>query len=240
MKAGTIVLAQHSRNPGEVRFAERCADYLRSRGRKNVRVAFHSGTPGSNEVLEEMFVKDGVDTFCILPLAIAEGNQTVWNMPKGMGLPDNSGSWRMVGEHDVATRFATALGRSGYMAEAIVRRMGPPAPEEGILLLAYGSALSQSGKTAEYYAGALRAAGWKAACGYANHGCTAAEAAEELRGEGCTSIRVLPLCISVDGRSISNAIASLGKTDVPATILEPISGYEEFLEILDSKVPEDW
>lgn len=240
MKAGTIVLAQHSDSPGEVSFAERCAEYLRSRGRKNVRIAFHSGVPNSNDVLEEMFEKDGVDTFCILPLAMAEGNQTIWNMPRRMGLPDNSGSWRMVGEHDVATRFATALGRSKHMAEAVVRRMGGPVPGEGVLLLAYGSALSQSEKTAEYYAEALREAGWKAVCGFANHGRSATDAADELKREGCISVRVLPLCITIEGRSVSNAIEMLREHDVPATISEPISEFEEFLEILDSKVPEDW
>ena len=117
-----------------------------------------------------MFVSEGVDTFCILPITVAEGNQTVWNMPKRIGLPDNAGSWRMVGEHDVATRFSTALGRDPRMTEAILDMLGAPSEGDGILLLAHGSELSMSAKTAEYYAEALRLNGWKAECGFARFG----------------------------------------------------------------------
>lgn len=234
MKTGVMVLGMHSGIPAEVSFAERCAEYLRSRGRKNVRVAFHDRD--SCEVLEGMFVSEGVDTFCILPITVAEGNQTVWNMPKRIGLPDNAGSWRMVGEHDVATRFSTALGRDPRMAEAILDMLGAPSEGDGILLLAHGSELSMSAKTAEYYAEALRLNGWKAECGFARFGTTAAEAAQALREQGCVTVRILPLSITASGEHMRNAIASAG----PAEVLEPISCLPAFMEILDSKVPEDW
>ena len=236
MKTGVIVLAMHSHIPAEVSFAERCADHLRSEGRKNVCVAYHFGEPDSCQTLESMFTDEGIDTFCILPLTVAEGNQTVWNMPKKLGLPDNAGSWRMVGEHDVATRFATALGRDSRMAEAILEYLGAPSDDAGILLLAHGSELSMSGKTAEFYAEVIREAGWKAECGFARFGRTTSEAVASLREKGCRTIRILPLSITVEGRYMRDAIASAG----PAELLEPISGLPAFLEIIDSKVPEDW
>ena len=234
MKTGVMVLGMHSAIPAEVSFAERCAEYLRSRGRKNVRVAFHDRD--SREVLEGMFVREGVDTFCILPITVAEGNQTVWNMPKRIGLPDNAGSWRMIGEHDVATRFSTALSRDPRMAEAILDMLGSPSEGVGILLLAHGSKLSLSAKTAEYYAEALRLNGWKAECGFARFGRPSVEAAQSLRGQGCLKVRILPLSITVDGGYMQNAIESAGE----AELLEPVSCLPVFLEILDSKVPEDW
>ncbi len=224
----------HSRISSEVSFAERCAAYLRSKGRSNVRVAYHDRD--SCEILEDMFVTDGIDTFCILPITIAEGNQTIWNMPKRLGLPDNAGSWRMVGEHDVATRFSTALGRNPRMAEAILETLGTPSDDVGILILAHGSELSLSEKTAEYYAEVLRMNGWKAECGFARFGRAAAEASEALRDRGCGTIRILPLSITADGEHMRKAILSAG----PAEILEPISNLPVFFEILDSKVPEDW
>ena len=236
MKTGIIVLGMHSDIPSEVAVAERCASFLVSKGRKNVRVAFHRGSPSSADVIERMFTEEGVDTFCILPLTVAEGNQTVWNMPKRMGLPDNAGSWRMVGDHDVATRFSTALGRDPRMAKAIVEHLGKPSQNDGILLLAYGSELSMSAKTAEYYAEALRDGGWIAECAFARFGRTVAEAMESLRERGCGRIKVLPLSITADGKYMKNALTSAG----PAEVLCPVSGLPAFLEILDSKVPEDW
>ena len=142
----------------------------------------------------------------------------------------------MVGEHDVATRFATALGRDSRMAEAILEYLGVPSDDAGILLLAHGSELSMSGKTAEYYAEVIREAGWKAECGFARFGRTTSEAVASLREKGCKTIRILPLSITVEGRYTRDAIASAG----PAELLEPISGLPAFLEIIDSKVPEDW
>lgn len=237
MKTGTIVLAQHSSIQAECDFAEACAEFLRSRGRRNVRVAYHSGHPSSESVITGMFETEGIDTFCILPLAVAEGNQTIWNMPHAMGLPDNAGSWRMVGEHDVATRFSTAMGREPSIAEGIARMLGPVSDDTGIIIVAYGSELSQSAKTAEYYAQELRNRGWKTACGYARHGPSVGEAADELRGAGCTVLKAVPLSITVAGRSMKAALDSIAGC---AEVLPPVSSLPEFMELLDSKVPEDW
>ncbi len=237
MKPGTIVLAQHSSIPAERELAERCAGFLRSRGRGNVSVAYHRGGPSSDEVIVRMFEEDGVDTFCILPLAAAEGNQTIWNMPKAMGLPDNAGSWRMVGVHDVATRFATAMGREPSIAEGICRVLGPVRADTGVIILAYGSELSQSSKTAEYYSSYLEEKGWKAACGYARFGTDVAVAAEELKARGCTSLKVVPMSMTVEGASMKKAIGKIGGG---AEVLPPVSSLPEFMELLDSKVPEDW
>ncbi len=115
MKTGIIVLGQHSDSPGGRRVAERFAEHLESKGRKTVRVAYHSGSPGAEEVMLSMN-REGVDTFSIVPLSVSEGRKTVWLMPKGLRLPDNFGSWTMIGGKDVATRFATALGADPRMS----------------------------------------------------------------------------------------------------------------------------
>jgi len=239
MKAGTIIMVMSSASEGEQAVAMRAAGYLGSKGHRNIRIASLQGEVPPFDVMSGMFREDGVDTFCILPLVISEGRLTVKLMPESLHLPDNSGSWTMVEGHDVATRFATALGRDPRMARAIISYLGAPSPEAGILVLAYGSDLSQSAKTAEYFAERIREAGWKASVGYTARGsCDAGDAAEGLRRMGCSSIRVLPLFISFDGSSATAAKRTLADPDVE--FLEPVSSLEAFYEILDSKVPEGW
>ena len=93
MKTGILILAQSSKNQT---VAEAVADELKKHGRRNVRIGYHFSSPRSDDVMVDMFESDGVDTFCILPLCMAEGRMTVWKMPNQLGLPDNSGSWRTV------------------------------------------------------------------------------------------------------------------------------------------------
>ncbi len=88
MKTGVIVLA-HRPVPETVRVAQWYADRLSERGRRNVRVAYHSGAPYSDDVLREMNA-GGINTVVVLPLLVAEGNLSVWEMPKRIGMPDNS------------------------------------------------------------------------------------------------------------------------------------------------------
>ncbi len=239
MKTGTILLAQHSSSPGERMIAERCAEYLRSKGRKDVRIAFHSGSPGSEEVMLAMN-EEGIDTFAIVPLSISEGRKTVWLMPNAMGLPDNCGSWRMIGKKDVATRFATALGQDPRMASALVRREGSPEDGTGILLLSRGSTHSQCRKTAEYYADALRGAGWKVECGCCLHGRPIGEAVESLKDAGAVRIRVVPMFIAFDGRSAEESKSLLSESEMEIDYSEPLSEIPIYLEIVDNKVPDGW
>ena len=204
MRTGVIVLGQHSSSPGERAAAERCAEYMASQGRRNVRVAFHSGSPGSEQVMLEMNA-EGVDTFAIVPLSISEGRKTVWLMPKGLRLPDNCGSWAIIGGKDVATRFATALGPDPRMASALTAREGDPGEGEAVLLLSRGSSHSQCRKTAEYYAEAFREKGWRAECAYCRHGTGVQEAVSSIVGDGYGRIRVVPLFIGFDGASAEAA-----------------------------------
>lgn len=88
MISGVIVLA-HRPVPETVRVAEWYAERLRERGRKNVRIAYHGGEPYSDDVLREMN-SEGINTVVILPLLVAEGDLSVWSMPKRIGMPDNS------------------------------------------------------------------------------------------------------------------------------------------------------
>ena len=166
---------------------------------------------------------------------------TIWKMPKQLGLPDNSGSWTMIGEHDIATRFATAMNESDLMAEAIIRKMDAPESGTGIVVLTHGSELSLSGKTAEFYSSCLEEAGWKTCCAYSRTGPKdIAKAISELKERDCKRFRILPLTVTTDGRYYLESIGRLESMGIDYEVSEPVSSYPEFYEILRSKVPEDW
>ncbi len=241
MKTGIIVLG-HDSNSRQCRkiIDDICVD-LRKDGFKNVFPAFHFGEPRSDSVIRSMFTDHGIDTFCILPIAFSEGNMTIWKMPQQLGLPDNSGSWMMICEHDVATRFATAMGASDTMAEAIIERIGAPDSDTGIIVLTHGSELSLSEKTAEFYSACLTESGWKTCCAYSKTGPRdIVEAADELKDMGCRKFKVLPLSVTTDGRYFLDSIRKMESTGADFEVLGPVSSYPEFYDILRSKVPEDW
>ena len=241
MKTGIIVLGHDSNSRQCRNIIDRTCEDLRKDGFRNVSPAFHFGEPRSDSVIRSMFTDHGIDTFCILPITVSEGNMTIWNMPKQLGLPDNSGSWMMIGKHDVATRFATAMGTSDIMAEAIIRRMGVPKDDTGIIVLTHGSELSLSEKTAEFYSACLTESGWKSCCAYSRKGPTdIVEAAYELKDRGCKRFRVLPLSVTTDGRYFLESVRRLESAGANYEVLEPVSSYPEFYEILRTKIPEDW
>ena len=230
----------HKGSQEERRLADETVAYLSSRGRKNVFSAFLYGED-PYEVMASKFNDEGIDTFSIVPLCISEGKQTVWDMPAAIHLPDNSGSWTMIGEHDVATRFATALGRDPVMAEAITTRLGEPAEGTGVLVLAYGSNLSQCGKTARYYADCIRSKGWETAFGFTGIGSSSvSEAADGLMERGCFKIIIVPLFTAFSGKSAEHAKRILSGVKAEVSYTEPVSHYPEFMEIIDSKIPEGW
>ncbi len=235
MKTGVILLAQH-RVPDESRIAGECADYIRSKGHPAVRVAYFRGSAPPFDVMQEMNSK-GVDTFCILPLVVSEGKMSVWDMPAALHLPDNCGSWTMIGDRDVATRFATALGRDPRMATALVGREGEP-DGSAILLVSRGSPHSTTAKVAEYYAEAFRQAGWRAECSFCTHGESPITAAGRLREEGYARFRVVPLYISFTGRSAVEVRDALAGPEVSYS--EALGNVPAFRDILESKVPEGW
>ena len=241
MKTGIIVLGPDSGSPQGHSIVPRICSYLEGKGHRNVFPAFHIGEPRSDEVIKRMFEENGIDTFTILPVMISEGNLTIWNMPKKIGLPDNSGSWMMIGEHDVATRFATAMGTSDVMADAMISRLGDPDDGAGVIILAHGSELSLAEKTAEYYSERLEESGWESVCAYTKTGPKdIVQAAKELQENGCRKIRIIPLTVTTDGRHFKGSMEKLDASGVDYELLEPVSEYPEFLQIIESKVPEDW
>ncbi len=241
MKTGTILLVPHGGNGSSVTFANECARYLESKGRHNVSVAVGDGNRTPFEVMSSMFNEEGVDTFCILPLCISEGMLTVWRLPERLHLPDNAGSWTMVGDHDVATRFSTALGTSERMSEAILDGLGQPNPDRGAVLLFHGSELSVAGRVAQYYRERMVQAGWKCSEAFAKSGpVSPSEAVVRLISQGCGKVTVVPFYISADGGSYSRALSEMREAGIPVEESQPISRYPVFMEILDSKVPEDW
>ncbi len=239
MKTGIIVLGQHADSAGENAVAERCAEYLMGNRRKNVNIAFHHGEPSSDEVMERMNM-DGIDTFVILPLSISEGRMTVWEMPKKLGLPDNCGSWRIMNGKDVATRFATALGKNDAVADELIEREGTPDDNTSILLISYGSKNRECSDTARFYASRLELAGWRTTTAYCHHGRTVQDAITDFKKQGTKHIRVIPLFIAFDGPSAEQARRELDSSVLKVEYSEPISNLESFYKVLDSKVPEGW
>ena len=239
MKTGCMVMGLHKGSQEERGLADDVVAYLSSRGRKNVFSAFLYGED-PYKVMASKFSDEGIDTFAIVPLCISEGKQSIWEMPAALHLPDNSGSWTMVGEHDVATRFATAMGKDPLMAEAIAEGLGEPKGDTGILVLAYGSNLSQCGKTADYYAGYIRSKGWKAAFGFTGIGSPGVSEAARLVSEGCSKITVVPLFTAFSGKSAESAKDALENIDAEVSYTEPVSHLPVFREIIDSKIPEGW
>ena len=240
MKTGCMVMGLHKGSSEERAFTDSVVEWLRSRGRKNVFQSYFRGEDPYS-VLASKFNDEGIDTFAVIPLCISEGKQTIWSMPAAIRLPDNSGSWTMVGDHDVAIRFATAMGRSPTIADGISRELGDPEEDSGVLLLAYGSELSQCVKTSEYYRDDLISRGWKAECGYTRLGAPSpAEAAKELVSGGCSSVIVLPLFTTFKGRSAEEAKRSLEDFDADIKYMSPVSELPEFMDLIDSKIPEGW
>ncbi len=235
MKTGVIVLAQHH-TPDEVRIAEECAGYIRSRGHPEVRTAYFRGSVPPFDVMAEMNA-GGTDTFCILPLVVSEGRMSVWDMPASLHLPDNCGSWTMVGDRDVATRFATALGKDSRMASALVEREGEP-DGSAVLLISRGSPHSTAAKVAEYYAEAFRKAGWRTECSFSRYGESPESVAARLAAEGYGKLRAVPLYVSFTGGSADRVRASLTGAEVRYS--EALGNVPVFREILESKVPEGW
>ena len=240
MKTGIIVLGMSGSDDSERDVLMRCCDYLRFKAHKEVYPAFHHGEPRSDAVIERMFTDEGVDTFCVLPLAVSEGNMTIWLMPRQIGLPDNSGSWRMIGEHDVAVRFATAFGAPGRLVDAVADSAGRPERGKGVLILFRGSGLSIARKVAGAYAGCFRERGWDAACADCVSPHSLEDAVEELRGRGCKSLLVVPLFIATGGRMFREAVCRIDAIGIDYTVGRPLSDYPEFYEILESKIPEGW
>jgi len=240
MKTGIIVLGNSGSDDSERDVLMRCCDYLRTRSHKRVHPAFHHGEPRSDAVMERMFINEEIDTFCVLPLAVAEGNMTIWLMPKQIGLPDNSGSWRMIGEHDVAVRFATAFGAPERLVNAVADASGPPGCGRGALILFRGSGLSIARKVADAYAICFRDRGWVAVCSDCIGPHSLEDAVEKIREEGCRSILVVPLFIGTGGRRFREAIRRIDGTGIDYSVGRPLSDYPEFYEILESKIPEGW
>ncbi|MCQ2079250.1 MAG: hypothetical protein MJZ38_04255 [archaeon] len=234
MKTGTLILAMHD-TPGERAVAERVRDHLLANGRREVFVGFHHGSPDCLDVFLDMN-REGVDTYCILPLTVFEGRQTVWKMPEHLTLPDNSGSWTMIGEHDVATRFSTAVGADVGLGEAIARHPGPVEPDTGVILVCRGSELSFAERTIGLYAEFLRDLGWPVAMAFAVHGHP--DISDALASmEGYPRLRIVPFFIDPDSRSLRTILSEVHREHV----LEPcISEHEEFLRVFDRKVPDGW
>lgn len=239
MKTGIIILGIDSEHEGLRPFARRCADSLINRGRKNVFVAYGRGEPFAADVMRRMH-DEGTDTFSILPLAISEGKHTVWLLPGSVRLPDNFGSWTMIDGKDVATRFSTALGSDPRIADALVRREGGPHTSEAVVLVNRGSPHSSTERDIGFYTEAFRDAGWRAEHASTVHGNDIAKTAKGLVDEGFSRIRVIPISIRFCGRFSSSVKDALKGIDADISYSEPLTELPEYIDALDSKIPDRW
>lgn len=237
MKTGTLVLAMHSDIGEERAIAEKIKNHLLSKGRKNVFIGYHRGNPDCYEVFLEMN-RQGVDTYCILPVLFSEGKQSVWNIPKHLTLPDNSGSWTMIGSHDVATRFCTALGFDERLAHSVSEDLGPSLKNHKAILLGYGSPLSVFGRTMSEYSEYLSESGWKNETVLVKNNSEPIE--NQFSANPGETIHVIPFAVSAKGKSIGGAIEKIRSSHDKCQIHKTIFEHGIVPEIMDSKVPEDW
>lgn len=241
MRTGVIVLARSTVTDGKV--AQRCADYLSSKGRKDVRIGYWKQKPDVFDLMTSMH-DEGIDTFSILPLSISEGKNTVWLMPKAVSIPDNCGSWTMIDGKDVAIRFATALGADDRMADAILEKLGKPEKDVSVLIVTRGSPFSYSKKDVEYYSSVFRDAGWDVLSVSLHHGDGFGALTDHLRSAGIRKMKVVPFLVSSESRSFGQMEADIRKISenlrIDIEILPPVTDLPQYLDILDSKVPKGW
>jgi sirohydrochlorin ferrochelatase len=245
MKTGVIVLA-HRPDESVVPVAEWYARELEKRGHRNVHVAYHSGDPNIRDVLKEMNVHGENNTFVVLPLLVAEGNLSVWNMPKNMGMPDNSCSYTYLTGTHIAIRFATTFGRINALSETLLKRLREAGAEEsdGILLVARGSKLSMNLTAADKHAWYISQHGYTivsyASLNYG--GPSVADAMDELVKKGAKRVVILPMFL-YEGKSVKETIPSLVEDSNPGVTIvyaEPLGTDELLLNDMDRKIPEGW
>ena len=237
MKTGVIVLARDQAKDRVV--AEECADYLISKGRKNVRTAFYLGDEKPEDLMRSMY-HEGIDTFVVLPLVISEGRHSVWLMPKSVLLPDNYGSWTMLDGKDVALRFATALGADSRMADELLSIAGEPEDNSAALLVSYGSPFSYANKDMEYYAQRFKEKGWCVQRASLTNGISLEDAVEKIVQQGKDEVKVIPFFVSPNSDSFKKVKGILNKYQLNVTYLDTVTAIPIYKEILNSKVPEGW
>ena len=245
MNTGVIVLA-HRRAPETEPVAERYAEGLRERGHKNVRVAYHEGSPSVEEVLREIRVPGVNNTMIVLPLLISEGDLSTWVMPKGIGMPDNSCSYTYITGTHIAIRFSTTFGRSDALSETLMDRLSEAGAEgtDGILLLHRGSRLKMAADTAMKHVGYLSEHGYPIVeCNSLRYSdVPISESLASLKEKGAGRIVVLPM-LMYDGMGVREIIpgdARKSSNDIPVICARCLGFNERLLDDLDRKVPDDW
>ena len=245
MKKGVIVLA-HRADGSSVPIAEWYAEGLRARGHADVHVAFHDGDPNIADILKEMNVHGMNNTFIILPLILSEGNLTVWEMPKRMGMPDNSCSYTYLTGTHIAIRFSTAFGSCEAVPKALLQRLEEAGATEndGILLISHGSKMSMCGKDMEHHMRYLSEHGFPllTACVLENEGQSLEDGIETLIDRGAERIVLLPVFI-FGGRSVTETIPEKVckmNLSIPVVHAECIGRSQYLLDELEGKIPEGW
>lgn len=245
MKTGVIVLVQNC-NDYTRPVAEWYAQKLSERGHQDVNVAYHNGEPDILTVLRRMNVHGQQNVFIVLPLLVSEGNLSIWDMPKRMGMPDNSCSYTYITGTHIAIRFSTAFGKSEALSRTLLKRLeeASASTDDGILLVTRGSELGYAMEDAEHHCRYLSKHGFpNTACVAVKHGSPSiSEGMKKLKENGAKRVIILPMYI-FRSKSVTDAIPSQVSEcsiDIPISYAEPLGCEELLLDELDSKIPEGW
>jgi len=245
MNTGVIVLA-HRKAPEVEPVAGWYADRLRERGRRNVRVAYHEGSPSVEEVLRDIRVPGTNNTVVVLPLLLSEGDISTWLMPKGMGMPDNCCSFTYITGTHIAIRFSTAFGKMEALSEVLMHRMSEAGAEkdDGILLIGRGSRLDMCMDTVRHHADCIRDRGFcNVEYNTLKHSDRSIrESVASLKEKGVKRIVVLPMFL-FEGRSVKDIIPDLvneASEGIPVICARCIGCDDILLDDMDRKIPEDW
>lgn len=245
MNTGVILLVhRHGEEVDPV--ARWYLERLKERGHRNVRLAYHEGSPSMEEVLREIRVPGVNNTMVVLPLLVSEGDLSVWRMPKNMGMPDNSCSFTYITGTHIAIRFSTAFDRADALSEVLLKRLKEAGarPEDGVLLVHKGSKLEMSGRAAEKHAQYIREHGFpQVECNSVKYGMKdLSESVRSLEREGAKRIAVLPMFL-FNGKSVRETIPKMiadADPSIPVVYAECLGCDDLLFEEMDRKIPEDW
>jgi len=219
---------------------------LEEKGHRNVRLAYHEGSPSMEDVLRDIRVPGVNNTVVVLPLLVSEGNLSVWRMPKGMGMPDNSCSFTYITGTHIAIRFSTAFDRADALSEVLLKRLkeAGAGPEDGVLLIHKGSELAMSGQAAEKHAQYIRDHGFPLVeCNSVRYGKEdLSESVGSLKKGGARRIVMLPMFMFA-GESVRETIPKMlsdADPGIPVVYAECLGCDDLLFEEMDRKIPEDW
>ena len=245
MKTG-VILYSHLCDESSRSMTEWYAERLREKGHKDVRTAYHKGSPSIEETLKNMNVHGMNNTFVVIPMLLSEGDLSTWVLPKEMGMPDNSCSYTYLTGTHIAIRFSTAIGESEALSETVLKRIREKGAnsDDGILLVSKGSRLSMNLKSMNRIAGYVEGHGFKnvSIAVLDGEGPSVAASIANLMEKDVKRLIIVPLFLT-ECKSVTEAIPSLVRDScllIPVEFADVIGRDEQILDDMEKKIPEGW